>query len=362
MNGSNACRRMGLTLSRPFLIVQTTCASPSCDLEYDPAYPDVPSPFTQIMLEYQLFESIFELLPLTNNPAAPTMAVNVKKRIDEWFSRLPAVFRECDPDTRFQSTHSYLVRHRLQILCSGYTTYISILKSTVSQIMNNPSPSPTEVHIAQQLRSATITAGLRLSEVSEALFAIFIPNSPKYFMVNSIPSETAAFFCSTLLQDKDNRVARRSEILQAIGKSLAMIGFMKSITKTGTIAWNALIALISKLSLTENERKLIDPEGNMFSKRRKPAKRVAQSNESGGSHQQVQASPLNFQPEMVDTSFSTASALDVDWQFGSVQALSSVSPTLGADFGLLDPIWSWDDVNFPPDDLSTTQNTHGSIP
>jgi hypothetical protein len=348
---------MALILSRPFLIVQSICALPTSNLEFDPSFPDVPSPFTQIKLQYQIIESIFELVPLANNPVSAGTALDIKKKIDTWFSDLPAVFRECDPDTQYNSTHNHLVRQRLQILCMGYSTYISILKPTVSEIMKNSSSSPAEIRIAQQLRSATIVAALRLIEVSEALFAICIPNSPKYFIVNFIPFDTATILCSTLLQDKENRITKRPEMLQAIGKSLAMAGVLKSITKTGTITWNALVVHISKLRLTESERKLVDPNGVVFSKQRKPTKRIAPPTEREEDHQQKQTPELCSQPELTDSNSSTASPLDFDWQFDPGQTLESV-PILDADFNVLDSIWSWDDVDFPLNDLSNTFDTH----
>jgi hypothetical protein len=344
-------RAMGMVLSRPFLIAQEKCTLPSVNLEFDPAYPDIPSPVTQVKLQYQLLESISKVLPLSSRNVSCDAALAAKTKIDTWALDLPAVFQLRDPDTRYNSTHKFLARHRLQTLCIGYATASSILKPYL--ILSDPALSLFETHKRVELRLAAIDTCLKLMEIAKGLFDMFIPNSPKYFQVIFVPFDTAAVLCSAVIHDKDNSLPRRAEILQAIGTALAMIRVMRPLTKTGTIIWDVLSVLILKMHLTAEEAMSVDPDSMILTKERRPAKRVALQSETPPSLAEMQIPA--FMPSPEATSSSSENTPEFDWQFNPTEALDGTTMNLSEiDLDILDPLWGWDDVNLSSEDSFTS--------
>jgi hypothetical protein len=333
-----------MTLSRPFIIAQSQCTLPSVNLEFDHSCPDVPSPITQIRLQYELFETIFKVLPLNNEPLSCETALAVKERIDAWFQSLPVVFRAGNPDQKFDNTHKFLVRHRLQTLCMGYAMLLTVVRPYMTR--NEAPSSPSEIQISAQLRCTAVDTTLVLMDISKSLFDMFIPNSPKYHIVVFVPFDSAALMCSALIRDVEKTLPRRRELLQAIGTAISMISIMKTMTKTGSIAWNVLSILVPKLKLTESEEFIVDPEGSIL-KRRKTAKRAALSNQSGKGYIQTQTQKPSPSSEM--TNSSDGIIPDFEWQLDPGQALEFI-PAGEFDLSVLEPVWGWDDINFSLDD------------
>jgi hypothetical protein len=338
---------MGMVLSRPFLIAQEKCTLPSVNLEFDPAYPDVPSPFTHVRLQYELLESIFKVLPLTSKSVSCDAALAAKTKVDSWALNLPAVYQLRNPDTRFNSTHKFLDRHRLQLLCVGYAMAISFLKPFL--ILADPALSLFETHKRVELRLAAVDTCLKLMEIARDLFNMFIPSSPKYCIVILVPFDTAALLCSAVIHDTDGSLPRRAEVLQAIGNAVEMIRAMKSITKTGTIVWNVLSTLVPKMLLKSEEAMVVDPDGIIFSKKGRSMKRVALSSETSPGPALVQSSQVTSSSKT--TISSSDNTPEFDWLFDPAQVLDGTSSNLSdIDLNILDPLWGWDDANLSLED------------
>lgn len=349
---------MGLILSRPFLINESysRTALPNSDLERDTSSPEVPSPITQIVLQCQVFHRVMEhLLPTSRQPLYESVLAIIKS-IEIWFSELPPVFREHEPDKSHDRKHPFLIRHRLQVQSMGYVTTLTLLKPFLTS-QTSSTTLPAEFVAVEKLRRTAIDYAIKVMGHSRLLFDMFIPDNPKYFYVILMPFDTASLLCSAWIHDKEQTLPRRKEILEAIGEAVRMIRALRSITKVGPVAWSVIQALLPEMKLTEAEASLVDSDG-LILKHRRPTKRPMMGSVAPKEFQSV---PLDktkpnhtiLTPES-SSSTSTANS-DFDWNFDPAQALDSI-PLTDLDFGNLDQVWDWGELNIPFEDFNVPLN------
>jgi len=269
-------------LSRPLLINDKYSAVkyPSVNLEYDPAYPDLPCPHKHMELQQRLCQSVIGDFDGSKPLIAVDDAFVVIRAVNSWLDTLPPIYRLPDADTRYDKTHKYLVLQRLQIVCMGYSSIVSVLKTFVTQT-HKPEPK-LDHNMLRDLQLIAVDKCMQLMEIAQQLADLYIPDYNKYFLIVFTPFDTSALLCSAIIHDSQYILPKRNEILQTIAKGLELIRRLAHVTKTGSVAERVIVNLISKFTHTPEETSVFhsSPSGDSSAPKRH-ASSVASSDNSG---------------------------------------------------------------------------------
>jgi hypothetical protein len=279
---------MGMMLSRPLIINERHCSvdHPSVNLEYDASKPDLPCPHKHMELQQQLCEAIVG----DYDGSKPTIHVKdaefVMTAVNKWLDALPPVYRLIGTDTRYDKTDPYLVLQRLQTVCMGYSSILSVLKTYLTQTFEVEADlTPKKL---REFQNIAIDKSVQLMDIAQQLADIFIPDYNKYFLIVFTPFDTAALLCSAIIHDTRFRLPRRNEILQMIAKALTLLRRFVKVTKTGAVAESVISQLISKFNLTPQESTIFysspssssDDSSAPSSKRHAPAEEPRKNSDS----------------------------------------------------------------------------------
>lgn len=272
--------------------------------------------------------------------------------IENWFTDLPAVY-QISPDTSFDDKFPYLRFQRLQLYLIGNSAIQGALKPWLTKA-NGPQ-DPSTAGLDHTLLCTAVDYALLTMDIAEQIFDLYHPFYTKNFVVAFTPFDTAALLCSAILRDPDHDLPRRSDVITAIGKGLFLIKQLKPHTCVAKIAHGVLISLIPTLTLTYEEKIIIDPEHDIFPAEivDRPTKRVANYDVTSLGSANTSASTIDSSPENV---FPTPEAnlpnmaenqlQDYDWQFDP-NLLLGTQPLSDLDLGVLEPVWDWETINFP---------------
>jgi hypothetical protein len=359
---------MGMMLSRPLLINDKYCSVkyPSVNLEYDPAYPDLPCPHKHMELQQRLCEAVIEDF----DGSTPTISVDdakiVIQAVERWLSALPPVYRLPDADTRYDHTHKYLILQRLQTVVMGYSSIVSVLKTFITQTYK-PEPKLDE-HVLREMQTTAVETCIKLMDIAQQLADLYIPDYNKYFLIVFTPFDTAALLCSAVIHDTKHILPFRNEILQTIAKGLALIRRLTKVTKTGAVAESVIVSLVSKFNLTPEETSIFytSPSTDSPSSKRLASSPIA-SSETGGTPPLPGLSPdsdpttssSDSGPSLGTTSSgglpqhsiiapATMPAAIPNQQFDNVDPFLedlTIEQIADFDFGALEPVFDWSHVN-----------------
>lgn len=355
-------RFQSLILSRPIILNEGYCSVPlpEANLEYDSAYPSKPSPITPMVLQSKLIRSIENIW--TARFLDSKEATSTTEKVENWFADLPPVFRT-NPNTMMDAKFPYLKFQRLQLHCIGYSAILGILKPYLTR--SSDAKDLTNVGLDYALLATAVDYALLQMGISQQLYDLYAPFYTKNFIIAFTPFDTAALLCSAILRDPQRDLPRRHDVIAAIGKGLSLIKQLKPHTRVGSISYNVLTSLIATLTLTHEEKILIDSDHDVFpSVIERPAKRVAtcdlSSTRSGNTNSSKEPSP--------EDEFPTPGALmplvvggqlqEYDWQFDP-NLLLGTQPLCELDLGVLEPVWDWENINFP--DTHDSKGLNGQV-
>jgi hypothetical protein len=342
-------RFQSLILSRPLILNEGYCSVPlpEANLEYDPGYPSKPSPITPMVLQAKLIRLIPNVWSARSGLTSQEAAAATEK-VEKWFADLPSVFRT-NPDTLLDAKFPHLKLQRLQLHCIGYSAILGTLKPYLTK--SNDIKDLTTVGLDHTLLATAVDYALLQMDIGQQLYDLYHPFYTKNFVVAFTPFDTAALLCSAILRDPQRDLPRRHDVIAAIGKGLFLIKQLKPYTRVGSISWNVLTSLIPTLTLTYEEKILIDPEHDVFTAIDRPAKRVATcdlaSLGSGNSSSSMDSSPENgFPTPSANLPMVEDQLQEYDWQFDP-NLLLGTQPLSELDLGILEPVWDWETINFP---------------
>lgn len=247
---------MGMILSRPLIINDRYCSvkHPSVNLEADSTKPDLPCPHKHMELQQQLCEAIIGDFDGSRPIIRVKDAETVMAAVNKWLNSLPAVYRLEGTDTRFDKTDRYIVLQRLQTVCMGYSSIVSVLKAFLTQTFKaEPDLTPAKL---RELQETAINKGVQLMDIAQQLADLYIPDYNKYFLIVFTPFDTGALLCSAILHDTKRVLPRRNEILEMIAKALALIRRLNKVTRTGPVAESIIMQLVSRFDLTPEEQRI----------------------------------------------------------------------------------------------------------
>lgn len=357
-------RFMGMMLARPLLINDRFCTAqaPSANLEHDPAFPGVSSPFKHMELQRLLIKDTIQIFDGSKEQLTVDEARSIITIVKAWFDKLPPIYRATNPDRTFDKTHPYLVLQRLQTICMGYSTIISPLKSFLTRTY--APDRKLDLATLSELQLVCIDTCLRRMEIAQQLADLFIPDYNKYFLIVFTPFDTAALLASAILHDIERTLPQRMDLLHAIAQGLTLVRRLKAVTKTGYVAESVLTSLISKFHLTSSESDIFS---DFRTTEERPSKRLAtspRSNAAGSSCTLPETNASRNLPSRDSDpgpgdSFSTSSIstesvrsdksppLKVNEESPLDETLCplELEQLLDFDFGSLEPVFDWSDIN-----------------
>ncbi|KIW02621.1 uncharacterized protein PV09_06066 [Verruconis gallopava] len=363
-------RFMGMMLSRPLLINDRYCSVkyPSVNLEYDPAYPDLPCPHKHMELQQRLCQAVIGDFDGSKPTISVDDALTVIRAVNRWLDTLHPVYRLVDTDTRYDATHKYLKLQRLQTVCMGYSSIVSALKTFLTQT-NKPEPK-LDSRMLQELQGIAIEKCLQLMDIAQQLADLYIPDFNKYFLIVFTPFDTSALLCSAIIHDTKRILPRRNDILKGIAQGLSLLRRLAHITKTGSVAESVITSLVFKFSLTQEENAILYSTAPSESP---PAKRIASTANSYTASEPNSTPPLpSLSPGDKNTTTSSESTPSVPmtttqstpddptiiasatvpnsiaeggYAHPSFSTEMTVEQMANFDFGPLGPVFDWSHVN-----------------
>lgn len=250
---------MSLLLSRPPIINPSYSSFDLPNLQLESVDPEngPPSPVTHIAAQCQLGGVMAGVPASMGGTSDTSKADSIKSDIEDWIASLHPAYVEVNPDTRWDDGHLYVPLQRRQLHAIGYMTMLLPFKPFLAKTFDSNS-SETE----RSYRKTAVDIAIHLMEVSRRLFDQVYPINAKFHLVTFLIFDTAAFFCSALIHDKDRSLPRRGDIIQSIRLACGLLGKLAPLTKTGAICYPVLARLAKSLSKsTEQEDSLIGENG-----------------------------------------------------------------------------------------------------
>lgn len=275
--------------------------------------------------------------------------ITIQAELDQFVDELPAIFRLHDPDMSLDSEHPYFVFQRHQLHTVLYVTKLDFLKPFLTRAREDKKTERDD-----EFRAMGIQLALDVLTVAGRLFDHEFPINAKFHMVVFSIFDTSTILCSAIIHDRDSRLPRRDEAIDAIHESLDKLHQLSMSTKLGASSYAFLYKLVQthpELSRgfrsNKRARKLSSSSTHTFEP--PPLVHHSSSRESVTSSTALQApgvaaaslpttNPMESAfviPTMNDYSF------DVD-QFLAQHPLGSAD---GLDMGGMEQIWDWENLN-----------------
>ncbi|KAE8391759.1 hypothetical protein BDV23DRAFT_171346 [Aspergillus alliaceus] len=242
--------QMSQLLSRPVIINSSYCSveTPNLRLENPDPQIELPSPITNMSLLCQLGQEISKIPGVMCGDPSPMQAISVQEVTEKWFASFPSAFRLVCPDTRWDSTHKYVVMQRLQLHAIGYMVMLMPLKQCLVQALDQDTPS-----VQKSLWSYAIGYALKLMDASYRLLGCMLPMNAKFYFAPFLIFDTATFLCSAIIHDHSQHLPQRETVIRTLSMSINMLEQVRG-SKTGAICYSILKRLIHELPLSSTER------------------------------------------------------------------------------------------------------------
>ncbi|RFU27472.1 hypothetical protein B7463_g8881, partial [Scytalidium lignicola] len=350
--------QMSKWLSRPLLIDQRCCAVgiPSLHLEESNQQSNPPSPFTPVLLQYQLCLKLSNFDREWNNPTT------ILNEIETWTNSFPEVYRFTNPDTSWDRDYLYVRFHREHLHAISSMYKLELLKPCLTKNIRQDLSE-----IEKSFRAMAIDTCLNIVETARRLFDIAFPTDAKAFILSYATFDPATIMTSAIIHDEDRTLPQRQEVLVAIESALTLLRQL-SITRIGAMSHGILSRLVFSLPLDPEERAHFPL---CSSKRQKKDSSMPESPLTVSSGYQTSNSISTGPGPTLDAlSYKSEgfSALnlpdDAQWDLLADKGFSfpTVSDFENAYFGGLEEIWDWESLNLAvsgPDDASVL---FGAVP
>lgn len=343
------CRQMSLLLSRPPIINPTYCSFelPNLQLENVGVQDAPPSPVAHIASQCQLGQLIAGMLATMGSASDASKVNSVKSDIEEWLVSLHPAYQEIEPDTKWDDEHAYVPLHRLQLHAIGYMTMMFPFKPFLVKTFDSKSSETERIH-----RKTAVDIAIHLMEITRRLFDQVFPINAKFHLVTFLIFDTAAFFCSALIHDKDHSLPRRKDIVDAIILACSLMEKLAPITKTGAICYPVLTRLAKSLSKSTKTTASLGVDGevvNLEHGHRDPLLSL-----------DPRLLPDSISPEFAPFSFDSITPdvflpASLDFPVSGIETppVMGVGDLANVDVGQFDQIWDWQNLDltllpFPP--------------
>ncbi|KAJ5161533.1 hypothetical protein N7492_006925 [Penicillium capsulatum] len=333
--------QMSLLLGRPPIInpLYSSFELPNLQLENVGVQSAPPSPVTHIAAQCQLGGVIAGIPATMAGTHDTSKADSIKSHIKQWLLSLHPAYREIDPDTQWDDKHEYVPLQRRQLHVIGYMTMLLPFKPLLVKTFDSKSLESERLH-----RKMAVNIALHLMEVTRRLFDQVFPIYAKFHLVTFLIFDTAAFFCSALIHDKDGSLPRRDEVVQAITLACSLMGKLAPITKTGAICYPVLARLVRSLSKSAKASTLLKADGEVPN--------LADDSHGFSLGLESISLPDGISPEALP-SFDSMAAPDVFFPASLNVPLPDMetSPPMGVgdltdvNVGQFDQIWDWQNLD-----------------
>lgn len=335
---------MTAMFGRPSIIPARAIVSlPDPRLDESPGTPiEIPPPIVERVFQAQLAKQL-----ISNADPELTSAV---RSVESWIVSLPPVFKIQNPVTRWDQEYPRLVFQRLHLHVTAYMTLLMSLRPYLMAVGKDSSASDEDAQRViepGQFVDYAIDIALSLMATCKEFFDLCLPNKSKYFMVSFCPFDTAALLCSVLLHDRHGILSpRRPEILRAIGCAQYIARSLCENTKMGTTTSGILLALVSRLELSSEEKKVLHTASvgdDLVSLRtgvNTPKQMAASRDLPDHLPEDNSATDPFITPTLLDNTNSDGSLSITNAEWTPTQATDIEVPEL--DLGVLDGMWDWE--------------------
>ncbi|KAM7222164.1 hypothetical protein V8F06_002436 [Rhypophila decipiens] len=246
---------LGSMLSRPLLVNHADCTFvfPTLALETDPEDPGRPSPFQHMSLHAKLCLDMAAQLTSVSEKDVPTgVSLRLREVVQGFLDELPAAYAVKDPDTGWDTEHSYIVFQRGYLHLIGYMCLFDPLKPYVTR---NSAKALSDIE--KMLRAAGVDAALGLMDVSWRLFESLSSVGARFHYAVFCIFDTTTVLCSAFVHDEARNLPKRETVLEAIKKGMSMLGELHTESKTTSSLCRILRGLVANLPLSAKEKALI---------------------------------------------------------------------------------------------------------
>lgn len=223
---------------------------PCSNLEHSGECAGLPSPFTPVLLQYQL------ALQLSEDPKRethnPIIAATILQQIEAWVASFPPVYRSSDPDTSWDAEHPYLPFQRKHLHFMSNLFKLSPVKHF---LIKDPKEGLTELE--SDLRVAGVDVCIRVIRAAHELFGLMSSPAARGFIVVCVAFITTTSLISAVMRDAEQTLPHRELILESVHLTLNMTHQLRDVTAAGRVAYNILSGLVKALPLYPDEVALV---------------------------------------------------------------------------------------------------------
>lgn len=226
-------------LARPTLIDHGTSsvAQPTLSLEEF-----TPSPLLHMKLQSEAIALLASRFQAPKNVVTPKDIQEYKGILETWIRNFPAVYSTTTPDESKDYGSPWITHHRFYLHTMAYLMILNPIRRYLAQTFSPE--TPPEEHAIRQigvdyslLNLETTTEWAKIASHRDGRF---------HFIIFSL-FDTVAVLSAAILNDKDNSIPRRTEIIDAIDEALITLKKIYNLSKTAKQSYDILSQLVRRI-------------------------------------------------------------------------------------------------------------------
>lgn len=346
---------MGAWLGRPNLIDRKNLnfKLPNLKLDQSSSNPDLLSPFAHMALQASLGRRLNTIMG--DAQSVDALSANeiliIEAELDKFIDDLPSIFRLHNPDKSLDAEHPYFVFQRHQLHTVLYVTKLDFLKPFLTRAREDKKTDRDD-----DFREMGIDLALDVLEVAGRLFDHEFPINAKFHMVVFSIFDTSTILCSAIIHDREQRLRRRDEVVEAIDGSLDKLHQLSITTKLGASSYAFLYKLVQshpELSHGASNVKRMRKQSSASTQTLEPPPLVHHSSSrdsvtsSAGRTGQIPCSVPLLAPTStsMDSTPVINSLGDATFDVDEFLAQHPLGNATTLDMGGMEQIWDWEDLN-----------------
>jgi hypothetical protein len=202
-------------------------------------------------LQSELIKQLFNRFGNSRNVVRPGEVQAYQAIVERWMNAFPSTYALTAPYTSSDLSRPWIVLHRHYLRSMALSMMLDPIRAYLAKPLSRRSP-PEELKI----RNDGIDYSLRLMDALYSFFDHVYPRDAKFHFVLFCIFDTAAVLCSALMHDADSSLARRSDVLAAIDKAVAMLKRLNTVTKTARTSYEVLVKITRNINRPTQEAQL----------------------------------------------------------------------------------------------------------
>ncbi|VUC21607.1 unnamed protein product [Clonostachys rosea] len=226
-------------LARPTLIDHGTSsvAQPTLSLEEF-----TPSPLLHMKLQSEAIALLASRFEAPKNVVTPKDIHEYKGILETWIRHFPAVFSTTNPDRSKDHGNPWITHHRFYLHTMAFLMILNPIRRYLAQPFSPETPQ--EEHTIRQFG---VDYSLRNLETTTEWANIASHRDGRFHFIIFSLFDTVTVLSAAILNDKDNSIPRRTEIIDAIDDALITLKKIYSKSKTAKQSYDILSRLVRRI-------------------------------------------------------------------------------------------------------------------